>query len=419
MGIRMRVAAAASTLVLACSCVGLAASASANEPVAVDASTATEQAAEVEFVDKALLSLDEYAQQYPLQTEGWTKIREDDRSMGGMDIRWHAFCEQIGSDGIGIACGSCHIANYEELVAEYGEDIIMQTDAEYDVEWMGCGTCHASDLTAGVSAKTVYKDMFIEDFDAYISPEDAVCGQCHMIFPGTHVTMPEYEGTMDLYKYGISPEGILQAYKEAFAENPAIPTEEMQALFFHVGMTYFDDEIGTLIYGWDNETALEMYQGSKHQAMGLTCTDCHMPTVVAEDGTTYTEHYSCEPLASDESMAVCLTCHEQTGIEDAESMRAFVAEKQAELGELQAKTHEDLDALYALLADATANGGVEEDVLEQARTAYVDAYFFYVFERADDHGADDGAKAAHNFEGSIELLQKADALLTEAIESLS
>ena len=114
---------------------------------------------------KALLSLDEYAQLYPLQTAGWTKVREDDRSMGGMSQRWHAFCAEMGSDGIPVACGSCHMANYDEFVAEHGEQVIMETDATYDVEWMGCGTCHNEDLESGVHANTVYKDYFISDFD--------------------------------------------------------------------------------------------------------------------------------------------------------------------------------------------------------------------------------------------------------------
>ena len=367
---------------------------------------------------KALLSLDEYAQLYPLQTAGWTKVREDDRSMGGMSQRWHAFCAEMGSDGIPVACGSCHMANYDEFVAEHGEQVIMETDATYDVEWMGCGTCHNEDLESGVHANTVYKDYFISDFGGNIPEEDAVCGQCHMIFPGTYVAMPEYQGTMDLYKYGTDADGVLKAYKEAFTENPAVPTEEMQALFFHVGMTYFDEAIGAYIYGWDNESALEMYQGSNHQALGLTCTDCHMPTVTADDGTTYTEHYACEPLESKESMEVCLTCHTNSGVSDLDGMKTFLAGKQAELADMQKKTHDDLDALYALLEDATANGGYDEDVLAAARDAYTDAYFYYVFERADDHGADDGAKAAHNFTGSMELLEKADALVVQALESM-
>ena len=367
---------------------------------------------------KALLSLAEYKELYPLQTEGWMKIREDDRSMGGMDSRWHAFCARVGSDGIPIACGSCHMSNYTEFVAEHGDEVVMMTDASFDVEWMGCGVCHSADLTAGVHANTVYKDAFIKDFGKYIPEEDAVCGQCHMVFPGTHVMMPEYYGTMDLYKYGIEPEGILRAYKEAFAENPAVPTPEMMALFFHVGMTRYDEPIGAFIYGWDNETALEMYQGSTHQKMGLTCTDCHLPTVKAPDGTIYTEHYACEPLASEEAMTTCLSCHKARGIASTDDMRIFVAGKAKELGAMQAEVHTNLDTLYALLAEATANGGVDEQVLTAARDAYTDAYFYYVFERADDHGADDGAKAAHNFMGSMELLDKANKMLQGAIADL-
>ncbi len=366
--------------------------------------------------DKALDSLASYQQAYPLQTDSWLRTKPDGRTMGGMDERWHAFMSEMDQEGISIACGSCHMSHFSEYIAEHGADSIYDTDEDVDVEWMGCGVCHGSDLEAAPGAKTVYKDYITKDFEEIVGSDDAVCGQCHMIFPGTAYVDQQYRG-INLYKYGVTAEGILKAYKESWQEKPVELTDVMKQKFFNVGVTYFDPEIGTTIYGWDNESVVEMFQGGMHEnVMGLTCTDCHMPKTIAEDGTQYTNHFAAgSPLENADALAKCLTCHKAQGVNTPDEMVSFVRGKQAELSELQIKTHADLDELHELLAQATAEGGTDEAALEAARDAYTDAYFYYVFERANDSGLDDGAMAAHNFAESVRLLEKADDMTTEAI----
>ncbi len=95
---------------------------------------------------ESMLSLDEYAEMYPLQTTSWLMKEDGKRGMGAMHERWSAFIQQVGGSGIPIICGSCHVANYKEIEAAYADDpnfwYMTEADfAEGEIEWMGCGVC--------------------------------------------------------------------------------------------------------------------------------------------------------------------------------------------------------------------------------------------------------------------------------------
>lgn len=376
-------------------------------------------------VDK-MKSLDEYAELYPAQTESWLRLNESGgKSMGSMEANFSAVLSgAFGMDGVPLYCGSCHNAEYVALTTELTEEEMLQTDtaAGIDVEYMGCGVCHTSDFAAGVEDRTSFWKSFIseESWNACIAEDDQVCGQCHMLEPSSAYLLPEYAGTVDIYKYGATADGVFQAMYEAWEENPIEITDVMVANGFHVGASRIDEATGALILGDNNKPILETYQGSVHQSLGLTCTDCHMVAAVDESGDAYTDHYACDPLKNEAALELCLTCHEAQGIENADAMVAFVRDDMAKLAEAQQSFKADVAELQALLIEATANGDVDPEVLEEARLDYTRAVFFYQYQaQLTSEKADQGVTVAHNAASTYETLEKGQAFAQEGIALLS
>ena len=198
-------------------------------------------------------NLDEYAELYPAQTEGWLRLNEDGgKSMGSMEANFLAVLgAAFGMDGVPLYCGSCHNADYVALTEELTAEEMLQTDttAGVDVEYMGCGVCHTSDLTAGAEDRTSFWKSFIseESWNKCIAEDDQVCGQCHMLEPSSAYLLPEYAGTVDIYKYGATADGVFQAMYEAWEENPIEITDAMVANGFQVGASRIDEATGALI----------------------------------------------------------------------------------------------------------------------------------------------------------------------------
>lgn len=381
------------------------------------------------FADDAVAnkmkSLDEYAELYPAQTEGWLRLSEDgSKSMGSMEANFSTVLDvAFGMDGVPLYCGSCHNADYAALTEELTEERMLQTDtaAGIDVEYMGCGVCHTSDLAAGVDDRTSFWKSFIseESWNACIAEDDQVCGQCHMLEPSSAYLLPEYAGTVDIYKYGATADGVFQAMYEAWEENPIEITDVMVANAFQVGATRIDEATGALILGDNNKPILETYQGGVHQSLGLTCTDCHMTAAVDEDGNAYTDHYACDPLKNEAALELCLTCHEAQGIEDADAMVAFVRDDMAKLAEAQQSFKADVAELQELLTEATASGDVDSQVLEEARWDYTRAVFYYQYQaQLTSEKADQGVTVAHNAASTYETLEKGQAFAREGIALL-
>ena len=377
---------------------------------------------------ESMLSLEEYAELYPLQTTSWLQKEDGKRGMGAMHERWSAFIEQVGGNGIPIICGSCHIANYKEIEAAYADDpnFYYMTEADFpegEIEWMGCGVCHDADLEAGVSPHTSYSGNFVDDLTAVVPEEDAVCGQCHMVFPSMSYVLPENSNqntNINLYKYGTDPDSILKAFKEAWEDHPVELTDADYSVFCQVGLTWFDPEIGCYIYNDDNCNMLELFQGSNHQSMGLTCTDCHMPKATAEDGTEYTNHYGAgSPLDNPDALEFCLTCHKSQGIESQEAMVEFVRGKIAEMSETQAQLEADVAGFREVLAAAVANGTTDPDKLAEAQDCYTTASYYYYFMEACTDSDNEGRSGVHNWKLCMELYDKAEALIAQGEAALA
>lgn len=142
-----------------------------------------------------------------------------------------------------------------------------------------------------------------------------------------------------------------------------------------------------------------------------------MRTEETDAGEAITSHNaSGNPLQNDETMEFCVTCHKaQPGVSTADEMRELAADKK----EAYIAEHEEYKAqraeLKRLLTLATADGSVDEDTLEKARSNYSMASF------PDQIGSgvvDNGERVAHNTALVFDYNNRAKALVDEGIALL-
>lgn len=358
----------------------------------------------------------EWTTMYPAEGESFAQAKMSKT----YDAFYAASTAAFGLEDAPAACASCHSrVMFEKHFNEVGYDILYDNTSEYeDMEWSNCSNCHVGDPGEGeVEGGNLYGAVTSASASELFPEEDMVCGQCHAMFPG-QTYMEEANEGIDQYKYGYDPDSMLKAMQEYFSENEITGTDIGAGM---VGVPALDPNIDTVLYLTDACTALEMFQDSKHQKAGLTCTDCHMPETTTEEGSEYTWHNMTQsPLENPVALEKCMACHESQGIENTEEMVEFAEGKMSEVSELATQTKTDLDTLYGLLSDAVANGGVDEATLDAAKEAYNRANVYYLFQggTSSEEVRLGGREAAHNYEYQMELLNKAEGILHEAIDSL-
>jgi nitrite reductase (cytochrome c-552) len=288
--------------------------------------------------------------------------------------------EQVMELGAIARCYACKTSEFNAIYSTHGEASLSmpifddQVGISDQVETWNCSTCHLSqdDPAGSLGTNTVLWNTVSGDFGKKLDANTAVCAQCHnAVYPLNF--MPAFEG-YNLYKYGIDADAWFKAtwesarledyYDELFINIPDYPVtrnEETKILTFAI--THPD---------------VEMFQGSAHQSLGLTCVSCHMTKTTDTSGENYTRHAaSMSPLASSSTLEFCLSCHKSQGINSAKEMVTWVREKQSALAERDKELVEKLATLEALIADATRQGNMSEDILDQARMAHTMGELYY------------------------------------------
>lgn len=184
----------------------------------------------------------------------------------------------------GASCLACKSADYEKLIAEYGDDLYamdfhkVSQEAEYGIT---CYTCHRNE-PGQVQATTPQFNVGVEKLDFELKPGTEACAQCHV----------EYSMDADT-KEVILPwdNGLEVADIESYYDD----------------MDFYDwkhPRTGTPLIKVQHPE-FETYTGSVHDKIGVTCADCHMPTM-KENGEEYVSHWAKSPLKTvDESCGAC------------------------------------------------------------------------------------------------------------------
>ena len=399
----------------------LACTACASEPAAQEGAGEVSEpaaltAADLQASASGVIPSSEWAKIYPeictSFKDGENVIRENGKvySHAAMGAKTEPIVVSYEESGEAAGdCMSCRSYGVTQLYDEIGTDAYGKTYSELGeslTEYWDCYFCHENDPENTLTTTISHFNDLTGEWGANLDPGIAVCAQCHS---GMGLYVETYAGRrahefdsndftqFDIYKNGMGPEAMRQAFLDAG------------------GALKVDEETGaewTALY-----PEAEFYEGGTHYELGITCVDCHMQTIEAADGTTYTDH-DASGRPSDKAVALeyCLTCHEAQGIESVADMRAFISGKTDEYNVMNDELQAKMDELHALLVEAVNSGNVDEETLDKARQAWADGKMYITYA---GQGSLAGSPVAHNFDMTVECIDKGMAAVEEGIALLS
>ena len=128
-----------------------------------------------------------------------------------------------------------------------------------------------------------------------------------------------------------------------------------------------------------------------------------MAQATAEDGSTYVSHKWESPLNSEALLETCAACHKDTDV--TEKVKTI----QAEVTAAEKATGEKLSALNDALTEAVAGGSYTEEQLNEIRSLYRSAQWFW------DYCYVENSEGAHNSALAKSCLETADGYIEEAM----
>lgn len=349
----------------------------------------------------------EWISMYPDEYNSYNvdKIDSDGKNGGHNHMRTLLETYQKPMPKLDASCIFCKTTASNALYGEYGEEALtMPWDAVKDkVEaYYDCAMCHTDSKSLTIKPSLVYYNNLARDTFAKEDIKTQSCGQCHngLALYRSKIGAPDVTwDTYAPYRYGTDGDAL---YRSALEDGAGASP---------------DAATGAIIVRGTSENDMEVFVNSKHDSLGVTCVDCHMPTTTKADGSTYTNHNaSGSPLENPEALEYCLSCHSAQGIKSQEAMVKMVKDKQADTAALITTVNGKLDTVKQLLTEATAAGTMDAQVLDKARSNYAQANFFVQF-----YGLmlPDGTKVVHNPDAVTDYLNRSSKLLDEAISLLA
>ena len=309
--------------------------------------------------------------------------------------------DDMESYGFSARCFSCKSVMFNEMYEEYGSDafgMVMTQDVMevYTGEVWGCGSCHEDpeNPTSEVDSQHIFFNTIIGDDGDELSAGEKVCGQCHnQTFFTSKCTDDEYFQTEKPFRYGFDADALIQQQIED-------------------GMIW-PDEYGIYRAGGMHGD-LEIFQNSVHDSLGMDCTTCHMPKMTAEDGTVFTDHDASQsPLENSAALEVCLSCHKDQGIEDADAMIAMVRAKQDEAGARENELRDEVTGLVEAVTLAVQSGEYDEETLDTLRYNIFVADFYVEYCQGSG-STTPGIKVVHNPKGIEDYLNRAEKIIDDS-----
>ena len=294
-------------------------------------------------------------------------------------------------------CITCKTPDYTVLVNAEGNDVYSRPFDEViaGMDPISCYTCHANTGNELVVTHTYLSDAMGKDLGE-VAPQTLSCGQCHVEYyfaptdqsttlPYVSLASMNFDDMLAFYNDGSNfPNG------EMFVDytNPDTGTKQLKAQ--HPEYETF------------------MGEGSKHAGL-LTCSDCHMGTMTSKQGYgtgTYSDHYLVSPLDKPEVLATCARCHGDT------DMTALVRGIQEEIEGRTIEVAQKLEKLTNALAEAVASGKYTDEQLDPIRMLNRNGQWYW------DIIFVENSEGAHNSALSRECLDKAEALIDQALKEL-
>ncbi len=284
-------------------------------------------------------------------------------------------------------CLTCKTPDYTKLVNDMGT-AAYQLDFEETFAQMGenisCYNCHENQAGDGgrlVVTHSYVKNALGDEMEG-INAAVLACGQCHIEYyfdPETKATGMPYHSVAEM-----DPEAILAYYD---------------------GMGFSDwtqESTGAGMVKAQHPELETFLNGSVHAAL-LNCADCHMAKAVSDSGATYTSHKWESPLANPTILNTCVECHGDT------DMKAKVQAIQDEITARERELGEKLASLKTSLAETVAAGTMAEDALNEIRSLYRSAQWYWDFVYVEN------SEGAHNSSLARRCLDKSESLADEAL----
>lgn len=288
------------------------------------------------------------------------------------------------------ACYTCKSANvpavYKEMGDAYYSTNFHQIKDKFS-QPITCANCHDPKTMNLVIVQPPLRDALKrmgKDPDKLPTQElrSLVCAQCHVEYYFT----PDKKVVTFPWDKGFSPSDILAYYNEIDFKDWAYP--ESGASMLKV-----------------QHPEYELFQGSVHQAAGVSCADCHMPYKV-EGGEKISSHWWTSPL--NHIQESCGTCHRQ----DTNWLRERVLYTQDKTAEMMSKAGSILVEAIKTIDEAVKVGG-NTQALEEARKLHREAQWYL------DWVAAENSMGFHNPQQALETLGKSiDAAYRARLKAL-
>ena len=294
-------------------------------------------------------------------------------------------------------CWTCKTPDFTNLANEVGREVYkydFDEVGEQVTEAISCYSCHANTPGEITVTHTYVIDALGDDWDQ-VPAADLACGQCHVEY-----YFDPADGATTLARHDLEsmhPSAILSAFNNdilvdglGFADytNPRTGVRQIK-----VQHPEFETFLGKgTVHGW----------GMGAAAPQFTCADCHMGTVVGEQGETYPSHYLTSPLENQALIdAECSRCHADLVIQ--------IHELQEKVDTRTTEISDQLVELTETLAKAVESGEYTEAELDAIRALARDAQFYWDFVFVEN------AEGAHNSALTTECLDMAESLTAEAM----
>ena len=285
-------------------------------------------------------------------------------------------------------CLTCKTADFTKMVNDLGDEAYSYDFEEVYgsmLQSVGCYNCHANEEASEDRMVVTHEYLTLalgEEYDG-IDSTILACGQCHI-------------------EYYFDPE--TKATRMPHSDISTMTAEATLAYYDEMGFSDWTQEsTGTgLLKAQHPEMETYLTDGSLHAGMGLTCADCHMGSSTSDEGVTFVNHKWRSPLGDEDLLQTCAKCHGDT------DMSEKVTAIQDEITGREREVGERLSSLKDALAEAVASGSADEDALNEIRSLYRGAQWYW------DYCYVENSEGAHNSTYARKLLDDSETLIQEA-----
>jgi len=286
----------------------------------------------------------------------------------------------------GAACLSCKTGELERLHVVNGNNLFAMDFQQtvQDVEnGITCYNCHRNQPGEAVHTIAPHFNAAIGKLATEPKSGTLACAQCHV-------------------EYYMNPEN-----KEVILpwEN-GTEIGEIEAYYDNIGFADWEHpRTGTPLIKVQHPE-FEMSQGSIHANMGVTCADCHMPTL-EQNGEQYKSHWPTSPLKA--TKEACGRCHN----EESESLITRVEKIQQNVEAKEVQVSDLLVKLINDFATAIEERRLDDNTIDQVRNLHRRAQYRWDFVFVEN------STGFHNQQKSLNALEEAKQYAQQAIDIIA